>query len=65
MLKNGNNRDIFYDTSIDGCVILKWILNKMGGRGLNLSGSGQGQAASTCYEGSTCSGSLKLGESLA
>ena len=62
--KNGSKRDLSDDTGIDGCVILKWILNKMGGRGLDLSGSGQGQAASACNEGS-CSGSLKLAESLA
>jgi len=65
MLKNGSKRDLFDDTGIDGCVTLKWILNKMGGHGLDFSGPGLGQAASDCYEGSTCSSSLKLGEFLA
>jgi hypothetical protein len=40
VLRNGSKRDLFDDTGIDGCLILKWILNKLGGRGLDLSGSG-------------------------
>jgi hypothetical protein len=62
MLKNGSKRDLFDDTGIDGRVTLNWILNKMGGRGLDSSGPGLGQAASDCCKGSTCPSSLKLGE---
>ena len=40
VVKNGSKRDFFDDTGIDGHVILKWIINKMGGLGLDLSGSG-------------------------
>jgi len=38
--KNGSKRALFDDTGTDGYVILKWMLNKMGGCGLDLSGSG-------------------------
>jgi hypothetical protein len=35
--------------SVDGRIILKWILKKwVGGCGVNLSGSGQGSVAGCC-----------------
>jgi hypothetical protein len=47
---------------IDGRVILKWILGKLGlGCGLESSGSGQGPLASSCEQGNEPSGSVKGG----
>ena len=37
VLKNGSKK-ASDDIGVDGCVIFKWILNKRGGRGLDLSG---------------------------
>jgi hypothetical protein len=52
------------EPDIGGSIILKWILNIMGGRGLDLSNSGQGSAVDSCERGNKPSGSIKFWESL-
>jgi hypothetical protein len=50
------------DFGVDGKIILKWILgNRVGGCGLDASGSGQGSVASPCEYGNETSGSIKGG----
>jgi hypothetical protein len=47
------------DQDVDGRIILGWILEKrVGGCGLDASGSGQGPAAGSCEHGSEHPGSI-------
>jgi hypothetical protein len=53
------------DLGIVGRLILKWMLeNRMGGRGLDLSGSGCEIVVGFCVHGSEPSGSIKCREFL-
>jgi hypothetical protein len=57
--------DHLKDTSVDGRMILKWILEKLfQGYGLDRPGSGQGQVAGSCECGNERLGYIKRGENL-
>jgi hypothetical protein len=48
------------DLSIEGSIILKWILINMRSCGLDMSGLGQGSVVCCCEHGSELSGSTKV-----
>ena len=53
------------DPDVDGRVILKWFFKICDrGTGLDLSGTGQGQVASSCEYGNEPSGFIKCGKFL-
>jgi hypothetical protein len=53
------------DPGVDGRIILKWIIERLGGgHRLDLSGSGYGQVAGSCVYGDQPSGFIKCGEFL-
>jgi hypothetical protein len=54
-------RDRFEDLGVNGSIVLKLILNCLGGCVLVLSGSGQGQMSSCCGRRNESSGSIKCG----
>jgi hypothetical protein len=57
-------KEYLEDMSVNSRIILKWTLNRMGGRGLDSSGSGQGQLVGFCEHGNEPSGSIKCWECL-
>lgn len=50
------------DLSIEGCILLKWVLNNVRNYVLDLSGLGQGPVVGCCEHGNEPSGSTKGGE---
>jgi len=64
MVGNLWEKDLLEDPRLDGRITLKWILSGMGGDGLDLSGSGQGQVAGTSKGGNEPPSSIKRGEFL-
>jgi hypothetical protein len=61
---NLRKRDHFEDLVLDGRIIITWILNQLGGRGLDLSGTEWGQVAGSCEGGNEPSDPIKCGEFL-
>jgi hypothetical protein len=59
-----NERDQLEHLGIDGKVILKWIINRVFGRGLDIAASGQEQVADWFEDGNEPSGPKKCGEFL-
>jgi hypothetical protein len=49
--KKLKGRNDLKDLGIGGKIILEWILNSLGGCGLNSSGSGWGEMADCCEHG--------------
>jgi hypothetical protein len=61
-LESLNGRDHSEDQGVNGRIILKWIKrNRVGGYGLDSSGSEQGPVASSCENGNELPGSIKGG----
>ena len=59
---NLNKRDNLEDTDVDGRLMLKWdFRNWDREHGLDWSGAGDGQVASSCKHGNEPSGSIKYG----
>jgi hypothetical protein len=60
LVKNLEGRDLSEDLSVDGRIILEWILEKQGGRRLlDSTGSGQGPVIDSCEHGNGPSVSIK------
>jgi hypothetical protein len=58
-------RDQSQDLGVNGNILLDWILEKrVGGCGLDASGSGHGPLVDSCEHGNGPSGSIKCGEFL-
>jgi hypothetical protein len=62
--ENLKGRDHLKDFGLDGRIILDWILNKVGGCGLDSSGLGYGPVVGSCEYGTKPSGSIKGGKFL-
>jgi len=62
--RNMNERDHLEDLGVDGKLMLKWILSRIAGRGLDSAGLTQGEVEGRCERGIETSGSTKCGEFL-